>query len=214
MTDLSTDGRTLSPDQVAEIEVANGLRQFDLGLDMIRYFLDPERPFALHPSLIRQLQKEAVNGLELDAGEWRAGRVGIHKSRHQPPEPHLVPNLVQEMCDYINNNRHETTPFHLSAYAMWRLNWIHPFTEGNGRTSRIVSYLVLSVGLGYELPGVPSIPQQIQDDRTLYFRALTSADQAWRDSQLDISMMEETIKNMLAKQLLSVIEAGGVVASS
>ncbi len=168
MTDLSTDGRTLSPEQVAEIEVANGLRQFDLGLSMIRHFLDPERPFTLHPSLIRQLHKEAVNGLEPDAGEWRTGKVGIHESLHQPPGPHLVPNLVQEMCDYINNNWHEETPFHLSAYAMWRLNWIHPFTEGNGRTSRIVSYLVLSVCLGYELPGVPSIPQQIQDDRTHY----------------------------------------------
>ncbi|MFT6581226.1 MAG: Fic family protein [Alphaproteobacteria bacterium] len=197
--------------KIAEIEAANGLRQFDLGLDIIRYFLDPERPFRLQPSHIRQLQEVAVKNLEPDAGEWRTTQVGISKSKHRPPEAHLVPSLVQSMCDYINNNWHEKSPFHLAAYVMWRINWIHPFAEGNGRTSRIVSYIILSTSLGYELPGSPSIPQQIQNDRTNYFKALEESDGAFLEEKIDVTAMEETLKNMLANQLLSVINAGDSV---
>lgn len=115
------------------------------------------------------------------------------------------------MCDYINNNWHEKSPFHLAAYVMWRINWIHPFAEGNGRTSRIVSYIILSTSLGYELPGSPSIPQQIQNDRTNYFKALEESDGAFLEEKIDVTAMEETLKNMLANQLLSVINAGDSV---
>lgn len=208
---MSAATKNLTPDEIAEIEAANGLRQFDTGLDLIRYFLDPERPIRLQPSHVRELQKIAVEGLEPDAGEWRTTPVAISKSKHTPPRPHLVPALMQELCDYVNDNWHELSPFHLAAYVMWRINWIHPFSEGNGRTSRIASYVVLSAALGYELPGVPSIPEQIQNDRTSYFRALEAADAAERDGATDVSAMEEALKGMLANQLLSVIEAGDAV---
>jgi Fic family protein len=111
------------------------------------------------------------------------------------------------MCDYVNDNLHERTAFHLSAYVMWRLKWIHPFSDGNGRTSRVASYIVLSVALKMLLPGSPSIPQQIQADRTAYFQALEHVDSTYAATrQVNVSKMETAIRNMLAKQLLSVIE--------
>ena len=196
--------------RIAELEIENGLRQFDLAIDIIKTFLEPERPFALRPSIIQQLQKVAVENIEHDPGQWRTGSAGIEKSAHTPPGAHLVPFLVQEMCDYVNDNLHEKTAFHLAAYVMWRLNWIHPFSDGNGRTSRAVSYIVLSAALNVLLPGSPSIPQQIQDDRIKYFQALEHADRAYATTgKIDISEMEAAIRNMLAKQLLSVIEQAG-----
>jgi hypothetical protein len=35
----------------------------------------------------------------------------------------------------------DATAIHLAAYLMWRLNWIHPFADGNGRTARMTSYV-------------------------------------------------------------------------
>lgn len=194
------------PQTIAELEVANGLRQYDLALDVIKTFLEPDRPFALRPSLLQQLQKIAVEGIEAYPGEWRTGPARITKSKHTPPDAHLIGFLVQEMCDYVNNNWHEKTAFYLASYVMWRINWIHPFADGNGRTSRVVSYIVLCVSLKTLLPGTPSIPQQIQDDRTVYFRALEHADEACAAGHEDVSQMETALRNMLAKQLLSVIE--------
>ncbi len=115
---------------------------------------------------------------------------------------------MTEMCEYVNDNLHVQTAFHLAAYVMWRHNWIHPFADGNGRTSRVLSYVVLSIVTGYVLPGVPTIPEQIQKDRKAYFAALEDADEAWRNGeQLNLDVMEELLMNMLAKQLLSVISS-------
>jgi hypothetical protein len=71
----------------------------------------------------------------------------------------------------------------------------------------VTSYIVLCASLKALLPGAPSIPQQIQDDRTTYFHALENADQVYRESEnIDVSQMEAALKHMLARQLLSVIE--------
>lgn len=159
-------------DHTTQVEVENGFRQYDLTLDIIRYYLDPERPFALRVPLILDLQREAVAGIEGAPGEIRTTPVGITKSKHTPPGPHLVASYLTEFCDHINDNWHERTAFYLSAYAMWRLNWIHPFTDGNGRTSRALSYALLNIKLGYVLPGTPTILQQIEEDNSHYIKAL------------------------------------------
>jgi len=193
----------------AELEIDNGFRQYDLALDIIKTFQEPDRPFALRPSLIQQLQAVAVTGIEPYPGQWRTGPAKITKSKHVPSPAYLVGFQTQEMCDYVNDNWHEKTAFHLSAYVMWRLNWIHPFADGNGRTSRVASYIVLCAALNTLLPGSPTIPQQIQNDRTVYFRALEHADEAALSGRMDVSEMEAAIRGMLATQLLSVIERAG-----
>jgi Fic family protein len=205
-------GQSASPEDVAiaRLEIENGFRQYNETLEMLHYYLDPERPFALRPGLIQQLQSTAVEGLVAAPGEWRRTPVQISKSRHQPPEPHLVASMVAEMCDYVNDNFHERPPLHIAAFVMWRLNWIHPFDDGNGRTSRAVSYLVLCTGMKLLLPGSPTIPQQISEDRTAYFEALEAADAAYRRNEtVDVSKMEDALRHMLARQLLGVIELAG-----
>lgn len=199
-------------DHTTAREIQNGFRQYDLTLEIIKYYLEPERPFALRVPLILDLQREAVEGIEAQAGHPRTTVVGISKSKHTPPPPHLVSMHLTEFCDFINNNWHERTAFYLSAYAMWRLNWIHPFTDGNGRTSRALSYALLCIKLGYVLPGSPTIPQQIEEDNRHYIRALELADEAASDGREDVGEMEVMIRAMLARQLLSVIDAAGPVA--
>lgn len=92
---------------------------------------------------------------------------------------------------------------------MWRVNWIHPFAGGNGRTSRAVSYLVLCSKLGFRLPGTNTIPEQIVANRQPYYSALDAADAAWADGRIDVSEMEQLLAEMLSNQLASVIEAAG-----
>lgn len=114
--------------------------------------------------------------------------------------------MVEDLCDYVNENWGRRNALHLCAYVMWRLNWIHPFTDGNGRTSRATSYMVLCIRLGYLLPGKNTIPDQIAGDRTPYYRALEAADEALRSGSIDLTQMEELLSGMLAKQLVAVHE--------
>ena len=108
---------------------------------------------------------------------------------------------VEGTCDYVNDNWGKS-PLHLASYVMWRLNWIHPFTGGNGRTSRAVSYLVLCARLGYRLVGTNTIPEQIVANREPYYSALDAADLT---GNIDVTLMEALLEWMLAVQLSSVL---------
>ena len=194
------------PAEKATREAQNGLKQTAKVLEMIEYHLDPERPFRFRPSHLLTLQREALMGLTGYAGNWRPGGVEIHGSRHAPPDAYLVPELIEELCDYVNDKWKLKSPLHLAAYVMWRLNWIHPFTDGNGRTSRAASYLILCLRLGYLLPGKLTIPEQIAAEKTPYYQALEAADVAWADGQIELSAMKEMLGRMLAAQLVAVHE--------
>ena len=196
------------PIMKAEAEALNGLRQYDAGLATIQIALD-RGAFKLRLSHILGLQREALAGISSYAGNFRPAGVKIEGSTHEPPGAHMVPELIEELCDYVNDNWASATAIHLASYVMWRLNWIHPFADGNGRTSRIASYVVLCIRLGAVLPGLPTIPDQITRNRQPYFDALDAADAAFRDGRIDVSKMEELLSAMLAKQLTGAYEQAG-----
>lgn len=123
-----------------------------------------------------------------------------------PPRHTEVPDLVAEMCDYVNENWEDQNALQLAAYLLWRMNWIHPFADGNGRTSRMVSYMVLSIKLGAMLPGTPTIPDQIASDKSPYYEALEKADASWKAGVIGLSDIEAMLERMLAQQLLSAVQ--------
>lgn len=197
------------PEERAKVEASNGLRQFDAVAATIEQHLDPERPFKLRPSLILNLHRIALSGISAFAGVWRPAGIEIKGSQHKPPGAHLVPGLVEELCDYINDHWNDKSALHLCAYILWRLNWVHPFVDGNGRTSRAVAYLVLCMRLGYRLPGTNTIPEQIAKDKTPYYKALESADKNSVTGKIEVSTMENLLEGYLARQLVGVLETAG-----
>ena len=197
------------PRERAERESLNALRQFDQGVEIIRQHVEDGQPFRLRPSAVLGLHRVALDGLSLYAGNFRPAGIAIEGSVHEPIGAHMVPEAVEEMCDYVNESWASATALHLAAYVMWRLNWIHPFADGNGRTSRILSYVVLCIRLGYLLPGTKTIPDQITANRQPYFEALDAADAACRDGQIDVTAMEALLEDLLAAQLYSVVESAG-----
>ena len=194
------------PVSKAEIEARNGFRQFDLGMHMVEDALAKGHDFRWRPSLIQSLHREALQGLSKFAGHWRPAGVAIENSKHQPIGAHLVAEEIESMCDYLNAHMQSKSAIHMAAFAMWRLNWIHPFSDGNGRTSRIFSYAVLCVKLGFVLRGANTIPDQIVANRSPYFDALDFADEAWRSKIVDVSAMETLLERLLAVQLTSVFD--------
>lgn len=195
------------PDQKARQEALNGLRQYDEVVEQISYWLQPQRPFKLRLSAILSLHRRALEGISPFAGVFRPGGIEIKGSKHVPPGAHLVPEKIEEMCDYINENWAKSTPLHLAANTLWRMNWIHAFVDGNGRTSRVVSYLVLCVRLGYLLPGTQTVPEQISRNKTPYYAALEAADRASEAGKIDLSEMEALLESLLANQLLFVMDS-------
>jgi Fic family protein len=194
------------PEELASHEARNGLRQFDAVVELIEFHLQPDRPFKLRLSTILHLQRYALEGISAYAGIFRPAGIEIGGSKHQPVGAYQVPEKVEEMCDYVNENWQTKLPLHLAAYVLWRLNWIHPFTDGNGRTARAVSYVVLCLKLGYLLPGTRTIPDQISEDKQPYYKALERADEAFQQDRVNVEDLEQLLAAMLARQLYAVFK--------
>jgi len=204
---LAADAELITdPLEKARREAANALEQTAQVQNQIASHVADGRPFRLRPSIILSLQRTALSGVSAYAGNWRPAGIEIGESKHEPPGAHLVPELIEEMCDYVNDNWGKATPVHLASYVMWRLNWIHPFTDGNGRTARATSYLVLSIATRMMLPGDKTIPEQIIANRNPYYDALEAADRAHQEGHIDVAKLEKMLGDMLAAQLLSVAE--------
>jgi Fic family protein len=198
--EIETDAK-----QRARREAANGVRQTDFVFYTIERYLEEGKQFKLRPSFLGELNRLAVDGLTSYAGVPRPHGMAITGSGHAPPPPGDVQPLIEELCDYVNDNW-SRSPIHLAAYVMWRLNWIHPYDDGNGRTSRAASYVVLSLRLGVRLPGRETIVDQIVHSKGAYYRALEAADRRFADGELDVGEMEELISNLLAKQFAKLHE--------
>lgn len=194
------------PLEQARRESENAIAQFDRVLDLIDDVVRGGRPFRIRTSTILDLHRIVLDGLSAYAGNFRPGSIEIGLSRHVPPPAHLVTSLIDEMCDHVMDNFADGSALNLCAYVMWRLNWIHPFTDGNGRTSRALAYFVLCAKIGYRLPGHETVPEQIAADKLPYYRALEAADLSLEAGALDLSALEKLLDSHLATQLLSAYD--------
>jgi fido (protein-threonine AMPylation protein) len=192
--------RELSDLEKARKEVENGYAQADRLDELITQALEATG-FRLRRSTIELLNRLAVEELVDHPGALRKVEMVISKSKHVPPPPHELSSLLDDFCDYINQEWHGRTAQHLGAYALWRLNWIHPFEDGNGRTSRAVAYLLLCVRSGRHFPGGKTLPERIMEKQGEYYRLLEVADETVRQERLDVSEIEEFIRELALNQV-------------
>jgi Fic family protein len=183
----------------------NLLRQYDFLEDRVKLALRLT-DFSVDHTLIWQLNFYAVVLLNDQAGQYRRCPVGISNSQHQPPPASDVFDLMQEMLIYLSANWNNADASHLAAYALWRMCWIHPFEQGNGRTARAFCYLVLCLKHQLWLPGTQTIIKQITNNRDPYYDVLRQADdyfQANNGTSIDVSKAEAYLNDLLVKQLNS-----------
>jgi len=190
-----------------QLELANAIRQVDFVVDVIKkYTSTPGIKFKLTPELIRQLHELAFTGIDERVGTFRDIEIHVEGSEHRPPPASDISNEVKSLCGYVNDHWDRDAPLHLAAFVLWKLNWIHPFSDGNGRTARALSYIVLSIGFGGVLPGTQTIVEQIRNRRAEFFDALAAADKAFQSSKkIDVSVLESMLEEMLRRQLGSVL---------
>lgn len=193
------------PVALAQKEAENALEQFDWGMEEVDRWL-ASRQRRLRVSLVLDLHRLALQDINRYAGNFRPAGVAIRGSSHKPVEQAEVPQHVERMLQYVEDNWERRTAVHLAAYVLWQLNWIHPFSDGNGRTARILSYMVLCAKVGMPLPGTNTIPEQISANKVPYYSALEKADEAFKAGKIDVTAMEGLLEDYLANQLVDIHE--------
>lgn len=175
----------------------NLLRQYDYLLNCIDIGLS-QGPNSFDKYFLWSLNHIAVANISQFGGRFRSEP--IYVGSHMPPHHKDVAGLVDRSISFIHENWFILTPTMLAAYGLWRLNWIHPFIEGNGRTARAVCYYLLCVRGGALLGGRKIVPERIRESRGLYVAALKAADKAWNDGHFDLSEMEAYLARLAAQQ--------------
>jgi len=187
------------PDLFTRLQEKNLARQYDLLTTLIELGLQ-QGPMAFDKYMLWALNHAAVAGICQFGGRFR--EEPIYVGNHTPPHFNAVPNLMDRFISFLHENWLELTSTELAAYSLWRLNWIHPFIEGNGRTARATCYYVLCTREGRLLPGKKIVPERIRENRDAYIEALVAADRAWEFGNYDLGRLEAYLAQLLTEQLL------------
>ncbi|MCY4465969.1 MAG: Fic family protein [Chloroflexi bacterium] len=127
-----------------------------------------ESPLTLHQ--LRSIHQLVLQNLDHSAGSYRDGPVEITGSVYTPPAANLVPQQMEELGAYIQQITAPDlveggSPLVCAAAAHAWLAQIHPFADGNGRTARLLTNLLL-MRRGYPICVIQ------QEDRSRYIDAL------------------------------------------
>lgn len=139
--------------------------------------------------LIRQLHQLVMQDVDRAwAGVYRNGPVMITGTKHRPPEALEVSKKMHAFVTWLNKNERKIHPIELASQAHHRLAAIHPFFDGNGRTSRLLMNVLL-MRKGYPLTII------LKNDRKKYYRVLSRADDG--DGAPIIQFIAQTIERSL-----------------
>lgn len=161
------DGRAvLAPPREVQ-EVRNALAAYER--------LDTWRPASARDLLAAHAQLMA--GLVDAPGQWRSGGVGIYRGKrliHMAPPASQLPRLMADLLGWLR--RSDVHPLLASSVFHYEFEFIHPFTDGNGRLGRLWQTLILSRWQ----PVFSWLPVEsiIRDRQQAYYDALAAADAA------------------------------------
>lgn len=190
------------PDDVREL--LNYRDAFDLVAD----YVSGQGPVT--EGLIREIHKrlvEGVRGGSAEPGAYRRVQNYVVNSQtgkavYTPPPAHDVPVLMREMVEWLNTET-DAHPVLVSGIAQFQLVHIHPFIDGNGRTSRLLSTLCL-YRAGYDFKRLFTISEFYDRDRLAFYTAI----QGVRDSGMDMTGWLEFYTDGLSTQMREVTEKG------
>lgn len=121
---------------------------------------------------IKEIHALILHGIDRDnAGRYRTVPVMISGSRHMPPQPYLIEKQMEDfMLHFQEMERQKTHPVLTAAYLHDELVRIHPFIDGNGRTSRLLMNLYL-LRNGYTLVNLKGT----NETKLTYYTALETS---------------------------------------
>ncbi|KKR67058.1 MAG: hypothetical protein UU09_C0041G0001, partial [Microgenomates group bacterium GW2011_GWA2_40_6] len=150
----------------SQVEIQNLLRAY-------QYVYRTNFPKTLTIDIIRDLHTHAMKKISLQAGKFRQEPWAIFDASgnaiHLAPPFFEIPKLVGEYLDYLNNLSDH--PAILAAIAQFVFEKLHPFADGNGRTGRLISALILKQH-NYHLRGMLPFEEYTDNHRESYYYAL------------------------------------------
>jgi Fic family protein len=192
----------------ADPDDARELLNYRRAFELVSEYLDSGAPTT--EGLIREIHKrlvEGVRGGSAAPGQYRKVQNYVVNSStgqtiYTPPPAHHVPVLMVEMVAWLNEPG-QLHPVLVSGAAQFQLVHIHPFLDGNGRASRLLSTLCL-YRAGYDIKRLFTISEYYDRDRAGFYTAIQSV----REHGMDMTGWLEYFVEGLATQLGEIRKRG------
>jgi Fic family protein len=118
---------------------------------------------SIHHLVLKNIEDE-------NAGRYRMINVLISGSQHIPPHFTVISEKMEQLMEWYSAHKSTLHPVELAAEFHFRFVYIHPFSDGNGRTARLLMNLIL---MKFGFP--PAIVKAANDDRLKYYETLELA---------------------------------------
>jgi len=184
------------------------LLNYKKAMDFISKYLGKDDPIS--EGIVREVHKilvKGVRGENADPGNYRKIQNYVVNSRtrkvvYTPPTPLEVPHLMREFTEWINKAE-DVSPVLVAGIAQFQFVHIHPFIDGNGRTARLLSTLIL-YKTGYDFKRLFTISEYYDKDRPAYYQAI----QTVRKNDMDMTTWLEYFVDGLRSQMAEIQAKG------
>jgi Fic family protein len=188
ITDLIENKRVIGPEKDV-IEVLNAIKLYE-NLDKYKLYSDKD---------FLKAHLELMKGLIESAGKYRNQSVGIVKGttiEHIAPPYGNVPYLMKDLFEYLKNE--EELTLIKSCVFHYKMEFIHPFLDGNGRMGRLWQTLILMS----EYPVFEFLPFEtlISKSQKEYYNALSMSDKSGKSTffiEYMLDVINKSLENLL-----------------
>ena len=111
---------------------------------------------------------------------------------YEPPKAEMVPEMMKNLIEFLQNS--EFHPILKACIAHFYFVYVHPFADGNGRTVRALSYMML-LQSGYDFFRFFSISNIVAQERGKYYRSILNVEK----SEGDMTYFIDAYTDMLAR---------------
>ena len=192
----------------AQVDDVRELLNYRDAFGLVSSYLESGEPIT--ESLIREIHRKLVIGVrgeEGGPGRYRTIQNFVVNSItkeiiYTPPPPESVAPMMTDLVDWL---RFDTAihPILVAGIAQFQLVHIHPFLDGNGRTSRLLSTVCL-YRAGYDFKRLFTLSEYYDRDRSAFYKAL----QGVRENGMDVTGWLEFFVHGLSTQLAEIKQRG------
>ncbi|MCK5688021.1 Fic family protein [Myxococcota bacterium] len=154
-----------------------------------------KRRVIITPEVIRKLHAMAQGGFSGDAGEWktRDNEIieifpnGERTIRFVPTSAKATPKTVELLCRNYREalDEQKIPPLVIISTFVFDLLSIHPFRDGNGRVSRLMTTLLLKEE-GFDVGRYISLERLVEEEKVEYYRVLALCSKDWHEGTNEI----------------------------
>ena len=171
------------PDEIREVE--NAKRAYDL--------MEELDPYSMNDLL--RVHRVMMDGLAKDAGRLRTKNAGVYDGErliHAGTPAAYVPEVMADLFAWLKRTRMH--PLVASCVFHYEFEFVHPFSDGNGRTGRLWHTLLLASWR----PALAWLPVEnvIQQRQAAYYAAINASNTAGSSTEF-VQFMLEAIRDAL-----------------